>query len=615
MGNRRYTAVFPDGRRELVVIDESDTVMGIRALMEAMLGVELDSTKELTISCQGKRLRDSMGTWEAAMSYLFPQRFVSADQEDATRANRGVHDTEKEDGKEKTSQSTTPRPLASFSFLSTPMEKGSSVDGKCSVVGEAGKRKEMGEVGASTVAPVCDPFLLKFYCAVGEKDVSSEISLEAIRDVLPENQRASQEEREHLRQMLEPSLNLLAENPEIFKKLLQAQGLNVNNPALKQVLQNKEMMKMALSASYDPDAQRRIMQEGTLQLAQAQAHPDIGFVVNSMVENSVKEFMDSEYAPVPPSVSEEDEDDEDEDEDSNKEHGDKQNPSGSRCSHSRDRKKKVRFYRLQKEAMPNPWAKKDPPPSQSPLNNGFNFPFGFPLPSSVPPSMSAEGLLPFGTLPDMNRGGGSESGGAAGRGNSTNLFPSGMESLWPLFAPPAVLPGAASTTPNTNFGSHQQHSPNIMDYFGGNVVGNNNSYSSNSGEPVSNKFSSDALSFLMNSFSKMPPAPVPSTSSSPPLQMGSPENFGGSGYLPSSSIRTTTATATSSTSTASGTSSLLEGPALFNSALNTLLNEFGFSDKKLCEEALKVSAGNLEGALAFLERKQEEEEEEIERKK
>eukprot|EP00796_Vickermania_ingenoplastis_P008735 gene8735-6141_t len=69
MGKHKYMIVSQQLKEELV-IDEELTVEEIRGVIEAMLDVPSHMT--VSITCAGKRVENSMGTWEEAMATLFP---------------------------------------------------------------------------------------------------------------------------------------------------------------------------------------------------------------------------------------------------------------------------------------------------------------------------------------------------------------------------------------------------------------------------------------------------------------------------------------------------------------------------------------------------------------
>lgn len=525
MGRRQYTIVFPGGIKELVFIEEADPVYEIRALLTAMLSHELESTKELTLSCQGKRLRDGMGTWEEAMKHLFPQRFVSANEE---AMQQQVSEEEKQ--KERESKDVAPActtPLSSFSPL-------------------LGWSEEATTGKASGGRASCDPFLLKVYCTIGEKDCSAEVSLEAIREVLPDRQRASEEERERNRAVMEPMIDILCENPALMKSFLEKEGINTEVGRIKRLLNDKDTMKKVLTASFDPDAQRRLMQEGSLQLAQAQANPDMGFIVNSMMVNTAKELYEGDmgFFSKGKSVDDEKEDD----------------------SLSEGTQRRSFRYEVQKEKIPNPWSQKNTPSLNS-QNPFLSFP-------NSGPSGGNMAQKAFFDLQNSLMGAPSSS-------SNTNIgmFPRQIGGIGSSL-PSALIAPRSSPLPEHNT-SITRDSGIIPPPVAPNAV-----------NPLPNYFPSLTSSLATNT------SMAPGASCSESLQ-------GSNGTYSENVVVQPPDMALNADAT---TSSPLEETLAFKNGMHTLINEFGFEDKKLCEEALKFSGGSLDGAVSYLERKQEEEE-------
>lgn len=533
MGKRKYTVVFFDGRKEDIVLEETQPVLEIRAILQAAVDNPLEPTKELMLMCQGKQIRNEMGTWEEAMTFLFPQRFVSADQEEQHRATHS---------------------------------------------GDEGVTKEN---ASRTPPPCCDSFLLKIYCSVGERDVSSEISLEAMRDILPQNERSSREEREILRQFLEPHLDSIVSNSDFMKKMLEQEGINVNNPAIKQMINDKDAMKMALSSSYDRDAQRRLAQSN-LQIAQYQANPDAGFVINSMMENASKDIMDGDgFSNLMAKKKENDNEEEDD-------MGDGEDNAYS-ASHPGGTGNPLRHRQVQKNAMPNPWQKPKVPPT--PATRGGGYPGGFApfsspfsVPFRPPPSSSSSSSSPPSSFPFY----------PASSSAPSHAMP---------FSPFPIQPDPPTIH---NRGENTGNFPKPLARVGAEGTGQS-CPPPRSGDVYPIYFTPPASGEQRNPslpVERKLPATTPATTSAPSSLVVPTEEKNGSvsGQVNEQEAKTTR------TPIAGIDSSSFLHTAAFEENLHMLLNEFGFSDRKVCEDALIYSAGNIEDALFYLEKRQDEEE-------
>lgn len=123
--------------------------------------------------------------------------------------------------------------------------------------------------------------MLKVYCFVSPATQEVGITAEAVR--YGGNRPMNNVEQQQLVEQMAPMADAIANNPALLRHMLESMGLNPDHAQVKELQNNKELIKRMVMASVDPDAKRSLVQESTLQLAQIEATQDGSYMLNSMM--------------------------------------------------------------------------------------------------------------------------------------------------------------------------------------------------------------------------------------------------------------------------------------------------------------------------------------------